>query len=541
MQVEITIKNYRCFQDSNPARITLSKGFVAFLGTNNSGKSSLLKFFYEFRDLFLTLSNIDAWSHIITNQQLSFSFPREVLDSQEVFCNINNRPLEIELRFIESPPRINSLPFFNKIIITIPRTTSYTVEIYLDNRLLKTDSNWTIYNAHLQYNRDNLVDISYIIETFRDLSKTIYIGPFRNALSLIPILDPGFMKTIDQQYFNYFDIRIGRAFIQQWRRFKTGSSRKNNKISLSITEDIKHIFEFNNLEINSSDDDQTIKMFIDGNPYTLSELGSGLAQFFIVLANVAVEEPSYILIDEPELNLNPLLQLDFLTTLGNYAKKGVLFATHSIGLARSSAEQIYTVRKSNDGSEVREYEKNPHLSELLGELSFSTYKELGFNKILLVEGPTEIKTIQQFLRKYKKDHEIVLLPLGGSSLINNSSEPELVEIKRISNKISVLIDSERKSPDEKLESKRQAFLDTCQRIGILPHALERRAIENYFSDRAVKLVKGSNFKKLQPYEKLADVPGWGKAENWKIAREMTVDELEGTDLGDFIKDLCKKE
>ncbi|MEH2313137.1 MAG: AAA family ATPase, partial [Nostoc sp.] len=123
MQVEITIKNYRCFQDSNPARITLSKGFVAFLGTNNSGKSSLLKFFYEFRNLFLTLSDISAWSNIISNQQLSFSFPREVLDSQEVFCNTNNRPLEIELRFIESPPTINSLSFLNKIIITILNST----------------------------------------------------------------------------------------------------------------------------------------------------------------------------------------------------------------------------------------------------------------------------------------------------------------------------------------------------------------------------------------------------------------------------------
>ncbi|MHC5822921.1 MAG: hypothetical protein ACYT04_45590, partial [Nostoc sp.] len=220
---------------------------------------------------------------------------------------------------------------------------------------------------------------------------------------------------------------------------------------------------------------------------------------------------------------------------------GVLFATHSIGLARSSAERIYTVRKGNDGSEVREYEKNPHLSELLGELSFSTYKEFGFDKILLVEGPTEIKTIQQFLRKYKKDHEILLLPLGGGSLINDSFELELEEIKRISDKIFVLIDSERKFADAELEPTRQAFLDMCQRIGILPHVLERRATENYFPDRAVKLVKGSNFRELQPYEKLADAPGWGKAENWKIAREMTLDELEGTDLGVFIKILCEKE
>ncbi|MHC5826557.1 MAG: hypothetical protein ACYT04_64505, partial [Nostoc sp.] len=192
----------------------------------------------------------------------------------------------------------------------------------MDEELIITENNLQLNNTQLFQNGESIIDIFYNLETFNDLSKTIYIGPFRNVISLIPVFDPGMMKSIDQQYFNYFDIKTGRAFIQEWRRFKTGYDRINNKVSLKITEDIKHIFEFKSLEINSSDDDQTIKMFIDGNPYTLSELGSGLAQFFVVLANVAVKEPSYILIDEPELNLNPLLQLDFLTTLGNYAQKG---------------------------------------------------------------------------------------------------------------------------------------------------------------------------------------------------------------------------
>ena len=67
----------------------------------------------------------------------------------------------------------------------------------------------------------------------------------------------------------------------------------------------------------------------------------------------------------------------------------------------------------------------PRLSEFLGELSFSGYKELGFDKILLVEGPTDVTTVQEFLRILQKDHMVVLLPLCGSSLINASAEPQL--------------------------------------------------------------------------------------------------------------------
>lgn len=541
MQVEITLKNYRCFQESNPVKILLSKGAIAFIGVNNSGKSSILRFFYEFRSLFSSLCDVQVLKNMIEGQQLYFTFPKEILDYEEVFCNANTRPIEIGIRFIldENIQEKDNLPIPEKILLTIPRATSFTGQIYLINQLINKEYQLEFNGTRVLSNGNLIADFSYIYEFFTDLSQIVYIGPFRNAISVTPVLEPSYMTLIDRNYFTYFDIKTGRDFIQEWRRLKTGTGTQNKKFALQVTEDIKHIFGFNSLEINSSDDAQSIQMFIDGNPYVLSELGSGLAQFFLVLANVAVKQPSYIFIDEPELNLHPSLQLDFLTTLNSYARKGIIFATHSIGLARASAERIYTVHKGDNGSKVTDYEKNPRLSELLGELSFSTYREFGFDKVLLVEGSTEIKTIQQFLRKYRKDHEILLLPLGGSSLINESVELELKEIKRITERIFALIDSERPESEAELDPQRQGFLNICKQIGIDCHILERRATENYFSDRAVKLIKGPKFRQLEPYEKLKDTSqGWSKAENWRIAREMNIDELEATDLGKFIKRLC---
>ncbi len=238
------------------------------------------------------------------------------------------------------------------------------------------------------------------------------------------------------------------------------------------------------------------------------------------------------------------MQLDFLTTLGNYAEYGILFSTHSMGLARASAEQIYVVHKGkkDEGSEINEFDKtksSKYLMEFLGELSFSAYREFGFNKVLLVEGPTEVKTIQQFLRKYGKEHEILLLPLGGSSLINGSFRDELQEIKRISDNIYALIDSEIEAPDEELALDRKEFVDMCQEIGIVYHVLQYRAIENYFPEHAVKAIKGDNFSALKPYESLKAKAqyGWSKADNWRMAKEMTLEELSKTDLGEFIKQL----
>jgi predicted ATP-dependent endonuclease of OLD family len=268
-------------------------------------------------------------------------------------------------------------------------------------------------------------------------------------------------------------------------------------------------------------------------------VGSGLTQFILVLATAAIKSPSYILIDEPELNLHPSLQLDFLTTLASYASNGILFVTHSLGLARGAADRIYSVKKLAAGvSEVRDLEGTPRLAEFLGELSFSSYKELGFQRVLLVEGRTEVKTFQQLLRLLRKDHEVVLIPMGGSEMINAHSEAELIELTRISNKISVVIDSERSGAGAALSANRQSFIDTCKKAKIDCKVLDRRATENYLPQRAIQKVCGPTFSALTPFQKRdALSPMWPKNENWRIAREMSFDELQATDLGQFLQNL----
>lgn len=168
----------------------------------------------------------------------------------------------------------------------------------------------------------------------------------------------------------------------------------------------------------------------------------------------------------------------------------------------------------------------------------SNYPELGFTRVLLVEGPTEVPTIQRWLRLYGIEHEVVLLPLGGSSLINASSGAALAEIKRVTERVSVVIDSEREAEGAPLEASRQAFVDECEKLGFDVHVVQRRALENYFTDAAVKEVKGDSYRALGEYEQLSPLePGWGKNENWRIAAEMTRDDLDSTDLGDFFEAL----
>lgn len=301
-----------------------------------------------------------------------------------------------------------------------------------------------------------------------------------------------------------------------------------------VTEEIRTLFEFERLEINASPL-ETLIVSVNGQPYRLGELGSGIAQFIIVLGNAATTRPSLLLIDEPETNLHPALQVDFLLALANYARCGCIFSTHSIGLARSTADYIYSFQKRGEGTIVRPFEATPNYLEFVGELSFSAFKEMGCERILLVEGVNDVKTVQQLLRLVRKEHTTVILPLGGDQLAAGGREAELNELTRLSGKLYALADSERADMSHGPSERRLRFKKVCDRVGIDACITERRAIENYFSDEAVKAAFGESFRALGHCDLLKDcAKPWPKSESWKIARQTTLEEIASTDLGAFL-------
>lgn len=511
--MEIVLKNYRCFPDTKPARFELAEGMTAFIGVNNVGKSSLLKFFHEFRSIF-------ERQRLDRTQIPLFQPAPSTADVDALFCRTNDRKAVFE---VGTPAMLSTGPVQLKLVF----------ESNLGNR-----QNWNVQllvnGTHTPFGGGDVTavsgrgeNIAPIFQAARDIEGSVYVGPFRNAIN------------VGGGDAAYFDIVVGQPFIEMWHQFKSGNNVKNNERAGQLVRDIQRIFGLRSLEINTSPDKKTLQLLVNEKSFTLNELGGGISQFIVVLANVLMKRPSYVLIDEPELNLHPQLQLDFLTTIASYATKGVLFSTHSIRLARAAADKIYAVRKTGDfESEVVEYNAIPRLAEFLGELSFSAYKELGFNSVLLVEGVTDVKAFQQFLRRLGKDHEILMLPLGGSALINGSCEEQLFEIKRITPKVSCLIDSERESDAGPLNGDRREFETACRKANIDCHIFQRRALENYFPERVIKEALGETFRALGPYDRLKDSPNpWPKSENWRLAARMNRQELEGCDFWPFLKKL----
>jgi predicted ATPase len=513
MDIDLTIKNYRCFGRSAPARLDLRQGFIAFVGPNNGGKSTLLKFFVEFRPLFVRLANKS------TNLGTVPGAPTSLADPTEIFCDAEDGDLEID---VSLPSLKGANPrTIDRITIALTRESiAFSMQISAHGRSLGPIHAW-VDGVPVDSSSNPLGDPTALHEAFGRLASTYSIGAFRTTLA-----SAGGTSQ---------DAEIGGSLISRWRQLKTGSSKPNRQAAILLIDQIRDVFGFREFDVDVADQNNELIATIDRRSYSFAELGSGLGHFVVSLVTLATRaRNAYLLIDEPENGLHPSLQLEFLTALGRQASDGVLFATHSYGLARQMADQIYTVhrRPTRRISEVRHHNEDTSLSEFLGELGFSGYRDLGIDSVLLVEGRTDAQALRQLLPR-GTNTTTVLLPLGGATGINGGAGPELVELIRIAPRVRALIDSERAAPNDQISPERIAFREACKSAGIPCHVLERRALENYFPEGAIRRgLRKPKASALGPFERLDD--RWPKSENWRIASNMTADDLAGTDLGSFL-------
>jgi predicted ATPase len=428
VEFSLQIKNYRCFPDSSPLRFVVKPGFTSFVGVNNVGKSTILKSVYELRSIFYALGNEynDLVGMIAGKQTRGFDPSPGLFDREEIFNDSNERPLEI---VIEIPRDATpSFPQPSRAIVTLSRpTSSWTVRVFADNDpLVFATDHYFKESILMERNRNRPVaDFAHFFAVFRTLQQAMFVGAFRHVIPF-KAATPISSSQAFPQGTNYFDLIIGQDFVDAFSSHQTGSRQQSRGIA-ALIDDLANVFELPNLRLVSAPSRQTFQVSIEGASYKLSELGSGFTQFLVVLGNALIRKPSYIFIDEPELHLHPTLQQKFVMLLGKYSAHGVVFTTHSYGLARSASDSVFTIRRSDGRRELQPLGQTS-LPEFLGELNFSGYQELGFDKLLLVEGPTDLRCMHEFLRKLKRDHEFVVVHLGGGSSINGKCSAQLADL-----------------------------------------------------------------------------------------------------------------
>lgn len=104
-RVDVTLTHYRCFQDTAPIKFSLEPGkTIALVGINNAGKSALMRFFYELKQVLInygsgswTSKNLaEGWTTKPNPSDPAFGVRNGLGDHLDLYPN---RDASIPLRF----------------------------------------------------------------------------------------------------------------------------------------------------------------------------------------------------------------------------------------------------------------------------------------------------------------------------------------------------------------------------------------------------------------------------------------------------------
>ena len=141
-------------------------------------------------------------------------------DANEIFCNQNDRPLTATFAFDSLiPTKPKNLQF----VLERPNKLRVSITDSSGNGPLTSDSNQEQTAKALAE-----LDFSEMTQYFSAFRDCFYVGAFRNAVNV----GEG----------EYFDLALGTKFITQWKDWKSGVSKQQNKAIINVTDDIKALF-----------------------------------------------------------------------------------------------------------------------------------------------------------------------------------------------------------------------------------------------------------------------------------------------------------
>ncbi len=284
------------------------------------------------------------------------------------------------------------------------------------------------------------------------------------------------------------------------------------------------------IDVEVDGDSAKLSVSEDGEHWQFAdEVGLGFRDIVVILYFAIHSKHSLVMIEEPENHLHPEIQRKLLEFLAGRNDKQFILTTHSsIFLDSRFASKMFLTQKVEGQIQVSDITSK---ALALNELGYDVADNVVSDMVILAEGPSDIPVIEEFLRKkgLTENYSIKFWFLGGDTM----DRVDLTVLAQ-SYKIMALVDN-----DPGSESVRRKFLENCEHLGIDVARLEKYAIENYFTLEALRKEYGgqipSDVTEIDSKKKLEEQIRFNvKKKNFNIARAMSLEDVEGTDFGEFL-------
>ncbi|USQ13968.1 AAA family ATPase [Legionella lytica] len=257
----------------------------------------------------------------------------------------------------------------------------------------------------------------------------------------------------------------------------------------SIITEIKNYFpDIQDLNaIRTENDISSLEYTEFGKRLDILYSGTGLKHFLDVLIKTTLSNAQILLLDEPEMGLHPDLQrrfMEYLLKLATEKNLQIFIATHSPVLLNYTTDiQCYRIINSKG---VREINKVPteanHL--LLSDLGIRPSDIFNYDICLMVEGQSEVIFFEHILRiLYKDDFSgvaVTVIQYGGDAAAAISNGALQIRNITAAQKYTFWLRDRDAMPKEEPSTNSTKFKNSLERAGLPIHITLKREIEFYY-------------------------------------------------------------
>lgn len=220
---------------------------------------------------------------------------------------------------------------------------------------------------------------------------------------------------------------------------------------------------------------------LDVDKFLVEVNGSGIREALRLVLDLEFEQPSILLVEEPEVHLHPALEVAMMRHLKNVsAQTQVFLTTHSTNfLDTGDMRNVYMVRKTAS-TEVRHLDLEAAENELPKELGLRLSSIFMFDRLVFVEGVTDELVLRAFAETlgYNLGQANVGFVVMGSArnFTHYAAKATMSLLSKRAVQSVFVLDRDERSEDSVTKLENQLG------EGAKLHVLGRREIENYLLD-----------------------------------------------------------
>lgn len=191
----------------------------------------------------------------------------------------------------------------------------------------------------------------------------------------------------------------------------------------------------------------------------LASLGTGIHEVIILALAATLLSGHLVCMEEPEIHMHPVMQRRLLTYLAETDNR-YLVATHSAALLDQSLASISHIKLDHEGSRLTASATSQDVSHLVSDLGYRASDIVQANSVLWVEGPSDRNYLRFWLSVVDPDlvegvHYSIMF-YGGGLLSHLAAEDlgvkDFIALRRLNRNSVIVIDSDRTSAEKEINA-----------------------------------------------------------------------------------------